>query len=183
MRPHREAATPHVLLGDFNALAPDDAFKASNLLRYVVSLDHATKLQPLGDGHPHLNSVVPQSLSFLKPLLRLIPRNTLLSAAFDRVAAVYAPRGCIALLQKACYVDCYRRVHPRSQGFTCPASAPAGRIDFIFASPEMAGRLETCDVVAEGEGLAGADASDHLAVAATFGDEPADFSTRGCVVG
>ncbi|MBV9690620.1 MAG: endonuclease/exonuclease/phosphatase family protein [Ktedonobacteraceae bacterium] len=182
MGPQREAAMPHVLLGDFNALAPGDTFKACNLLRYIASLDHATKRQPLGDGYPHLNSVVPQSLRFLNPLLRLIPRNILLSTAFDRAAALYAPRSCIALLQKACYADCYRRVHPHTWGFTCPASAPAGRIDFIFASPEMAGRLETCYVVTEGEGLAGADASDHLAVAARFGDEPVNLSTRGFVV-
>jgi hypothetical protein len=46
----------------------------------------------------------------------------------------------------------------------------------------MAGRLETCYVVTEGEGLAGADASDHLAVAARFGDEPVNLSTRDFVV-
>ncbi|MBV9707015.1 MAG: endonuclease/exonuclease/phosphatase family protein [Chloroflexi bacterium] len=182
MGPQREEAMPHVLLGDFNALAPGDAFKASNLLRYIVSLDHVTKQQPLGEGHPHLNSVVPQSLRFLNPLLRLIPRNILLSTVFDNLAALYAPRGCIALLQNACYVDCYRRIHPHTQGFTCPASVPAGRIDFIFASPEMAERLETCYVVTEGEGLAGADASDHLAVAARFSDEPVHPSTRGVVL-
>jgi len=180
--PPRGAARPHLFLCDFNALSPGAAFKARKLLRYIVSLDHATKQQPLSDGHPHLNSVVPQSLRFLNPLLRLIPRNIVLRTAFDTVAALYAPQGCIALLQNACYVDCYRRVHPHTRGFTCPASAPAGRIDFIFASPEMARRLETCYVVTEGEGLAGADASDHLAVAVKFGDEPSNISTSGVMV-
>ena len=168
--PLREQGVPHVLLGDFNSLAPGDPFKASFLLRYVVEQDSKKQNWSLADGHPHLNSVVPPRLRFLTLLLHIIPRSMLLSSLFDAVAWFYAPRGSIALLLKAGYIDCYRHIHPRARGFTCPASAPAGRIDYIFASPSLAKHLETCYVVTKGEDmLPGADASDHLAIAAEFG--------------
>ena len=120
------------------------------------------------DGNPNLNFVVPGPLRFLNPLLRLIPRSTLLSNLFDATASLYAPRGPIVQLQRAGYVDSFRRIHPHAFGFTCPAASPAGRIDFIFASPMIADRLEACDAVVGGESLLGSAASDHLAVAASF---------------
>ena len=60
-------------------------------------------------------------------------------------------------------------IHPKARGFTCPAASPAGRIDFIFASPEMATHLETCYVLTDGEGMPGSAASDHLAIGGVFG--------------
>lgn len=168
--PLREQGVPHALLGDFNSLAPGDPFRASFLLRYVVNMDRKKHDRTLIDGHPHLDFVVPPHLRFLTPLLRTIPRNMLLSSLFDAAAWFYAPRGSIALLLNEGYMDCYRRIHPHAWGFTCPASAPAGRIDYIFANPPLANRLETCYVVTEGEDmLPGSEASDHLAVAAEFG--------------
>ncbi len=159
---------PHVIMGDFNSMAPGDPFKASFLLRYVVQMDYKRRTFGAVDGHPHLNFVVPGPLRFLNPLLRIIPKSTILCNLFDFAASLYAPRGTIALLQDAGYVDSYRRVHPRDFGFTCPSAAPAGRIDFIFANPVLAERLETCYTVVDGEGMAGSQASDHLAVSATF---------------
>ncbi len=159
---------PHVLMGDFNSMAPGDSFKASYLLRYIVNIDSKHRSVGAVDGNPYLNFVVPGPLRFLNPLLRIIPRSTLLSNLFDAAASLYAPRGPIALLQYAGYVDSYRRMHPHDFGFTCPAASPAGRIDFIFASPLVAERLETCYAVAEGESLPSSTASDHLAVAASF---------------
>lgn len=167
--PLREQEIPHLLVGDFNSLAPGDPFKASFLLRYIVELDHTRHNPSLVDGHPHLNFVVPPRIRFLAPLLRSIPHSTLLSTLFDAAVWLYAPRGSIALLLEAGYVDCYRHIHPQARGFTCPASLPAGRIDYIFAAPSLAKRLKTCHVVTEGEGMPGKDASDHLAVAAEFG--------------
>ena len=159
---------PHVIMGDFNSMAPGDPFKASFLLRYVVHMDHKRHTIGAADGNPHLNFVVPGPLRFLNPLLRLIPKSMVMSNLFDLAASLYAPRGTIALLQHAGYIDSYRRVHPRAFGFTCPSAAPAGRIDFIFANPAFAERLETCYTVVDGDGLPGSHASDHLAVAATF---------------
>lgn len=162
---------PHLLMGDFNALAPGDRLKGSNLLRYVVEGDEAWQ----GDwqarerhGLPSLNGVVPPRLRFLNPLLRQIPRSRLLSLLFDEAGSLYVPRSSIALLQRAGYVDCFRYVNPRAWGFTCPASAPAGRIDYIFANPLLATRLATCKVVG-GEEVRRLDASDHLPVMAEFG--------------
>jgi endonuclease/exonuclease/phosphatase family metal-dependent hydrolase len=168
MAPRR--GTPHLLMGDFNALAPGDPFRAHALLGYIVAIDQRYRANPLSiEGHPHLDFVVPPGLRIFNPLLRLIPRSKLLSLLFDKAASWYAPRGSIALLRSAGYIDCYRRVNPLSQGFTCPSAAPAGRIDFIFASPELAERLATSTIVTEGNGLPGEEASDHLPVFAEYG--------------
>jgi endonuclease/exonuclease/phosphatase family metal-dependent hydrolase len=160
---------PHLLIGDFNALAPGDAFKGSQLLRHMVNLDAQRKQYRIAmQGQPNLNFVVPPRLRIFNPLLRVIPRSRLLCALFDVAASWYAPRGSIALLLKAGYLDCFRRMNPGAWGFTCPAGVPAGRIDFIFASPELAARLAGSNVITTGEGLAGEQASDHFPVCAEF---------------
>jgi endonuclease/exonuclease/phosphatase family metal-dependent hydrolase len=169
MAPAREQGKPHLLMGDFNSLAPGDPFKASFLVGYVVGLDRSRRQTHVLDGNPHLNFVVPPQLRFLKPILRVIPSSALLSALFDAAATFYAPRGCIKLLLQATYIDCFRRVHPHAWGFSCPAASPAGRIDYIFADPILADRLETCYEVTEGNGVAGSSASDHLPMTADFG--------------
>lgn len=162
--------TPHLLMGDFNSLAPGDSFQASNLLRYIVSMDKKYRKDPNSIlGHPFLNFVVPSSLRMFNPLLRLIAATKPLYTLFDCAAAVYAPRGTIAMLGAADYVDTFRRANLSAPGFTCPAAAPAGRIDYIFASPELAARLATCTVLTSGEGITGEQASDHLPVIAEFG--------------
>ncbi|HZS76440.1 MAG TPA: endonuclease/exonuclease/phosphatase family protein [Ktedonobacteraceae bacterium] len=161
--------TPHLLMGDFNALAPRDSLKASRLLRYLMETDKLYQANPhVNTGHPYLDFVIPPSLRFLKPALRMIVRSDLLCTLFDKAGALYAPRGSIRLLLKAGYVDTYRRLHPHEWGFTCPAQIPAGRIDYIFASPELAERLESCQIWSEGNGLPGYKASDHLPVVADF---------------
>ncbi|GCE17849.1 hypothetical protein KDK_16490 [Dictyobacter kobayashii] len=156
-------------MGDFNSLSPKDAFTASALLKYVMRLDTRRKNLTLNDGHPHLNSVVPPKLRFLNPVLRTVARSELLCNLFDLAAYFYAPRGCIRLLSEY-YTDCFRHLHPHEQGFTCPAAAPAGRIDYIFADPTLVERLEMCHVLVTGEDdFLGEHASDHLAVTAEFG--------------
>lgn len=169
MAPFRREGLPHFIMGDFNSLAPGDPFKASHLVRYIVQLDSFREDPELADGHPHMNAVVPPRLRFLKPLLRVIPRSQLLCNIFDAAATFYVPRASIRIFREAGYIDSYRQQHPREWGFTCPAAAPAGRIDYIFASPDLAERLEQCYEIVEGDGLPGNHASDHLAVAATFG--------------
>jgi endonuclease/exonuclease/phosphatase family metal-dependent hydrolase len=157
---------PHLLMGDFNALAPGEPLRADALLRYLVRLDESAA--PEQEGQPHLAYVIPERLQRLIPLLRLVARSKLLSWPLSAAASLYAPRGSIALLQAAGYVDCFRRLHPHEAGFTCPALMPAGRIDFIFADPELVPRLRSCDVLQAGAGIQGAVASDHLPVVADF---------------
>lgn len=162
--------TPHLVMGDFNALAPGDPFIASALLRYIVNLDRWHRQNPsLAFGHPHLDFVVPPSMRILNPLLRVIPRSKLLSKLFDVAARFYVPRGTINLLRNAGYIDCFRTLNPSAKGFTCPSAAPAGRIDFIFASPELAGALSDCFVATSTEDVEAKEASDHLPVVADFG--------------
>lgn len=162
---------PHLLMGDFNAIAPGDRLKASTLVRYLLEMD-LRRRQNLhaAFGHPYLDFVVPGPLRFLDPLLRVIPRNKVLCTLFDLAGSLYAPRGSIHMLLKAGYVDCFRLKNPNDPGFTCPAAAPAGRIDYIFASGELAERLSACYVVTEGNGLRGDAASDHFPVVAEFGE-------------
>lgn len=160
----------HAIMGDFNNLAPGDAFKPSALLRYVIAQDRQYRRDPkVVDGHPYLNFVVPGPLRLFNPLLRLIPRSKLLSVLFNGAASIYAPRGSISLLRSAGYVDCFRAINPSEEGFTCPAASLAGRIDYIFASPELVAELTTCSVVTKGDGISGEQASDHLPVVADFG--------------
>jgi endonuclease/exonuclease/phosphatase family metal-dependent hydrolase len=100
------------------------------------------------------------------------------------------PRWALPLLSDAGYVDCYRACHPRDAGFTVPAWSPGGRIDYIFASPDLAHAVRGAGVLepkppsgrapsAPRRSLAellgwkavaalGGHASDHLAVWADF---------------
>ena len=167
------------MIGDFNTLAPGDRLKASVLLRYLIEMDRRHQQNPHDKvGHPYLDFVVPVPLRFLDPLLRVIPRSKLLCVLFDEAGSLYAPRGSIGLLRKAGYVDCFRQVNPYAWGFTCPSSDPAGRIDFIFASPELAERLAACKVVTVGNGSRADEASDHLPVVAEFGESVAGKEDR-----
>src|SRR5437667_2377848 len=163
--------TPHLLMGDFNAIAPGDRLKASALLRYLILMDKQYRRNPHEDfGHPNLDAVVPEPLRFLYPLLQTIPRSKVLCALIDEAGSLYASRGSISMLREAGYIDCFRYTNPYDPGFTCPAAAPAGRIDYIFASPEIAGRLSRCCVITEGNGLHSDEASDHLPIVAEFGE-------------
>jgi endonuclease/exonuclease/phosphatase family metal-dependent hydrolase len=180
MAPLRQQQRPHFIMGDFNSLAPGDPFKAHRLLRYINHMDKLSSPKAM-DGNPHMDGVVPKKLSFLKPFLRIVPGNPLLSAVFDWAAGIYAPRGCIGYVRAAGYVDCFRYKNPKDWGFTCPAGDPAGRIDYIFASPELAERLEDCYEIRIGEdGVRGDDASDHLALNCSILKRIESMKKTGC---
>jgi exodeoxyribonuclease-3 len=74
-------------------------------------------------------------------------------------------RRAIRLILDAGYVDCYRSLHPETPGYTYPSDAPWLRLDYILASPQMAARLWTCDVVM---GEEAEQASDHFPIWAEF---------------
>jgi endonuclease/exonuclease/phosphatase family metal-dependent hydrolase len=165
---------PHILMGDFNALAPGDQLKVSRLLAYLVEVDQRYKKMGRGhelvhNGNPSLDYVIPPPLRFLRSLLKLIPRSRALSALCNEAGALYVPRTSIGLLKAAGYVDCFRYQNPRAWGFTCPAANPAGRIDYFFANPLLATRLQACKVVEGNDEVSARDASDHLPIVAEFG--------------
>ncbi len=163
--------TAHLLMGDFNALAPGDGLQASTLLGYLVDLDRRYRYSPgTMSGHPTLNFVIPWYLRVFKPLLQIVPGNRLLQPLFDAAVSAYTPRWSVGLLRQSGYVDCFRSMNPQERGFTCPAEAPAGRIDFFFASPDLARRLSKCYVITEGDGVPGEQASDHYPVCAEFAE-------------
>ena len=158
-------------MGDFNAIAPGDRLKASALLRYLIIMDQQYRRNPHEDlGYPNLDSVVPRPLRFLYPFMQTITRSKILCALLDTTGSLYTRRGSISLLRKAGYIDCFRLKNPKDPGFTCPAASLAGRIDYIFSSPELAERLSASYVVTKGNGLRGDEASDHLPVVAEFGE-------------
>lgn len=165
--------TKHLLMGDFNALAPGERLKGSAFLRYVSDPRFYDQLRADPSiRRPDLDFVLPPALRMVKPLLISIPKNIFLAALFDNLDAFYAPRGGIEILHKSGYVDCFRFLNRASTGFTWPAPLPAGRVDFIFASPEAASSLCAATVVTEGDGVYASQASDHLPILAEFG-EPA----------
>jgi len=162
---------PHLLMGDFNSIAPGDRLKASALLQYLIIMDQQYWRNPHEySGHPNLDSVIPEPLHFLYPFLQTITRSKIMCALIDKTGSLYTRRSSISLLRKAGYIDCFRLKNPKDPGFTCPAASLAGRIDYIFASPELAERLSTSYVVTGGNGLRGDEASDHLPVVAEFGE-------------
>ena len=161
----RRRGTPHLLMGDFNAIAPGERLKGSAFLSYVLSPDQGY-LRTYQEYIEHSKWKYAMRMSFR--FIQAIPRSRFLSALTDKASPLYAPRAGIELLHKAGYVDCYRHVNPSKPGFTCPAAAPAGRIDFIFASQELAPCLEASHVVVKAGGVCGEEASDHLPVCATF---------------
>jgi exodeoxyribonuclease-3 len=75
-----------------------------------------------------------------------------------------APRDVLEPLAAAGYVDCFRACGDGA-GFTYPSDAPWLRLDYVFASPELAPSLRGAGVVATPES---ARASDHLPVWAEF---------------
>jgi endonuclease/exonuclease/phosphatase family metal-dependent hydrolase len=161
----RRQGTPHLLMGDFNAIVPGERLKGSTFLSYVLNPENGY-LRSYQDSIKHSKGKYAKRMSLR--ILEAIPRSSFLSAITDRASLLYAPRAGIELLHRAGYVDCYRHFNPLKPGFTCPAAAPAGRIDFIFASQELAPRLSESHVVVKAGVVCGYEASDHLPVFATF---------------
>jgi exodeoxyribonuclease III len=77
----------------------------------------------------------------------------------------YFARRPIQLLLAAGYTDCYRRSQRGTPGYTYPAAHPWMRLDYIFATAPLAGRLYASDV---DTGQLAQRASDHLPVWAAF---------------
>jgi len=168
---------PHVLLGDFNSVAPGERFRPMRVLRHAMAADARRRArgEPGGTGtalvgHPRVDYILPPAVRPLRALLEGASRHPALSWCCDRLAGLYMPRAVVRRLCAAGYVDCYAalRPDPRTRALTCPADAPGGRIDYIWATPELAARLVACEVLTDAPGCPVARASDHRPVLATF---------------
>jgi endonuclease/exonuclease/phosphatase family metal-dependent hydrolase len=179
---------PHVIAGDFNALAPGDHLEATAFFARMAELRRARVLVRQANGlvapkrvgedaavdeawlrvgvDPRLDVGIPVLPFVVYPLTALLPR----SRAVDRVLGGTIERGTVARLLDSGYVDCFRHLHPRAHGYTCATWMPAARIDYIFADRLMASTLRRCEVVGgrlwpDREATA---ASDHYPVVAEF---------------
>lgn len=186
----REAAPgPHIILGDLNAVAPGDVVAATDFFARMRELQDAGVVVRGEDGfmgpiarpedddmehdsrwhavdiHPRLDVGIPRLPWVVGPATRRLPRLEML----DRLLNTRIRRDTVEHLQQLGYVDCYRELHDDA-GFTCATWMPACRIDYLFADPRLAPRLESCAVVG-GPGLPDPEAdsaSDHFPVVATF---------------
>ena len=149
-------------MGDFNSLAPGDALQASRLLRSAVRKQRS-RARMTNTAHSWRKF----SRHLVSRAVGIIVNNNAGSFIVDKIAPTYA-RGGIDLLLQAGYVDCFRQANPSALGFTCPAIVPSGRIDFIFASPDLAARLASSRIMDSVPGIQPHEASDHLAVCAEF---------------
>jgi endonuclease/exonuclease/phosphatase family metal-dependent hydrolase len=75
------------------------------------------------------------------------------------------PRGVIATIERARWVDCFRERNPRAPGLTLGAGRRVARVDYVWASERLVAKLKACRVMRHPELLA---ASDHSPIWAEF---------------
>ncbi len=197
----RDPDTPHLICGDFNAVAPGDPVAATAFFGRLGQLHRTGELDlagavrsppgllqrlyrgdgggqgPVGDETdpewpggeplpPELRPGLPRLPWALPALLEALPRGPVT----DAVLGSFLPRAAVQSLLDRGYADCRPRTRSGAPAFTCPTYGPAVRIDYIFASPWLAGRRRRAAVV----GLEGRharlarQASDHFPVLAEF---------------
>jgi endonuclease/exonuclease/phosphatase family metal-dependent hydrolase len=166
----RAQGMPHLLMGDFNALAPGEPLNAVGLLARVVELDAAReRSHEAMKGHPHLGYIIPPVLHPALPLIRRVPRTPWLARLFNLGAHLVLPRWTVPQLMQAGYTDCLRATYPRlSVPATCPLPEPAGRIDYLWADRTLAARLRGCTALVDGPDCPVNLASDHRPLVAQF---------------
>jgi len=115
---------------------------------------------------PRLLGGIPVLPRLVSPLTAGVP----VSRAMDRLLGRLIERWTVERLISEGYVDCYREVHPRARGLTCATWQLAARVDYVFATPDLAGNVLNADVVG-GRTWPDSDAdvaSDHFPVVAEF---------------
>lgn len=188
----REQATAgnaerHLILGDFNSLAPGERIDATGFLSLLSEWRRSGALERYGTRgpaparraagvaatteadlrlSPAAREGMPRLPWVLQPLVEFLPKGE----GTDLIVAAMMPREVIGEMVSAGYVDCLRRLHPQGDEFTCPSYHPAVRIDYIFATAALAARLSSCVVVGRTGPLAevARRASDHFPVVADF---------------
>jgi endonuclease/exonuclease/phosphatase family metal-dependent hydrolase len=186
-----EPALPHVLMGDFNALSPGDDILATAFFRRMNVLRRAGLLVagangtliPLvtpEDGDPteiedrwRRAGVDPRLLGGIPVLPRVVSPLTMgipVSRGMDRFLGRLIERWTVERLLSEGYIDCYRQVHPRARGLTCATWQLAARVDYVFATPDVASGVLSADVVGgrTWPDPDAASASDHFPLVAEF---------------
>ncbi|HVA21498.1 MAG TPA: endonuclease/exonuclease/phosphatase family protein [Candidatus Micrarchaeia archaeon] len=206
----RAPATPHLLVGDCNAVAPGDPVAASAFFarmsrwRRAGVLEAAGAIGPvpplverlarwraattrpgpgaaapdpeavaaaaaaLDDGElpEGLGAGLPRLPWLLHPLLERLPRGS----GTDLVLGSLVPRDAVQSVLDAGYRDCRPPAAAGRPPFTCPTYEPAVRIDYVFASPELAPSWRRSVVLGRHDrwSTLARRASDHFPVVATF---------------
>lgn len=185
-----EPRLPHMLIGDFNALSPGDDILATSFFRRMNDLRRAGLLvsgsngilTPLAPRHgkddgladrwrragvdPRLLGGIPTLPRVVSPLTVGLP----VSRAMDRFLGRFIERWTVERLIAEEYVDCYRRIHPRARGLTCATWQLAARVDYVFATRDLAAHVVGADVVGgrTWPDVDAAVASDHYPLVADF---------------
>ncbi|HKR99607.1 MAG TPA: endonuclease/exonuclease/phosphatase family protein, partial [Candidatus Dormibacteraeota bacterium] len=163
----RGPAMPHVIAGDFNALSPGDNLEATAFFRLYNRMRRAGLVVEGQNGYlmrrprngsndaevdaawlefgidPRLDMGIPSLPKVVSRLTRGMPAHTTL----DRFLGRFLERWTMERLAQAGYIDVFRRIHPRARGYTCATWLPAARVDYVFASPELAPHAVDCGVV------------------------------------
>ena len=171
MRAARErSGEPQLLMGDFNSLPPGERLLASQLLLHAARNDARRAQGHDLTGQPGVKRVLPRPLRPLAGALVRMVSLPGLGRASDAIIAVYTPRAVVRATRAAGLVDLYTvgRPDPRTREMSCPAERPAGRIDYIFASPTLAEGLVACDLLADAPDCPVTRASDHRPALATL---------------
>jgi exodeoxyribonuclease III len=186
-----DPALPHVLIGDFNALSPGDDILATAFFRRMNVLRRAGLLVggPSGTLVPLVTAeggdpteiedrwrragVDPRLLGGIPVLPRVVSPLTVgipVSRGMDRFFGRLIERWTVERLLREGYVDCYRQVHPRARGLTCATWQLAARVDYVFATPDIASGVLSADVVGgrTWHDPDAAAASDHFPVVVDF---------------
>jgi endonuclease/exonuclease/phosphatase family metal-dependent hydrolase len=129
----------------------------------VLEIDAILELLHAASGRPHL---LVGDFNTFHPDETYISLTSHPPEVAERVQRAYdAPRLAIEQLLAAGYVDCYRALHAGEPGYTFATRLPMARIDYVFASPEMATHLCGCGVVDSPQARL---ASDHFPIWAEF---------------
>jgi endonuclease/exonuclease/phosphatase family metal-dependent hydrolase len=159
-----------LLMGDFNSLAPGEGLLATRLLRRAAANDSARAQGEELAGLPGLEHVLPPPLRPLGDALVALARWAPAAQLLDSATGLYFPRAVITAARDAGLVDLAAAAQPdpRQRAMTCPSDEPAGRIDYLFASPALAKSLGDCETLADAPARPISAASDHRPVIATL---------------
>lgn len=166
-----EGGEPQLLMGDFNSMAPGEPLRASRLLLRAARHDVERAKGADLAGLPSVAKVLPPPLRPLGRALVALARLAPVAGLIDAAAGIYTPRAVIAETVGSGLVDLQAAAcpDPRQRVMTCPSDAPAGRIDYIFASAGLAMGLIACEPLTDTPARPVSLASDHRPVLAALG--------------